>query len=80
MKKTSNYLLAFYLCLVSGFVNAQSLSDVKNITQNTVNQVMQLLQNKKIDATEKNKLIITEVKNLFDFKRMAILSLGKKYW
>jgi phospholipid transport system substrate-binding protein len=80
MKNLFISLLISFTIFLGNFSYADSLTAVKNTTQETVETVMQLLQNKKMDATEKNNAIIKAVKHLFDFEKMAKLSLGKKYW
>ena len=55
-------------------------SEVKKLTQEKIAIVIDVLRNKGIGKEEKKKRIIAAVDPIFDFKRMARLSLGKKHW
>ena len=61
-------------------VVAAEKSEVLKITNERITKVIQLLKNKALDKKERNKRIVEVVNPLFDFKRMARLSLGKKHW
>ena len=80
MKNTCLPLLISFIIFISTAAQANSLDEVKETTQVTVNKVMQLLQDTKLAPKTKNQAIIQAVRDLFDFKHMAKLSLGKKYW
>lgn len=61
-------------------VVADEKSDVLKLTNEKIARVIHLLKNKALDKKERNKQIVDVVKPLFDFRRMARLSLGKKHW
>lgn len=55
-------------------------SEVKKLTQEKIAIVIDVLRDKSIGKEEKKKRIVAAVDPLFDFRRMARLSLGKKHW
>lgn len=59
---------------------ADEASDLKELTRDKINIVISLLRDTKIDKKTRNKKIIETVNPIFDFKKMAKLSLGKKHW
>ena len=61
-------------------VGADEKSEVLRTTKERIDNVIQILKNKEMDKEEKKKRIMAEVDPIFDFTRMARLSLGKKYW
>lgn len=61
-------------------VMADDRKDVKTIVRERIDVVIQLLKRKDISKPERNQKIIDTVVPIFDFKRMAKLSLGKKHW
>ena len=61
-------------------VVADEKSEVLKLTKEKVAMVIQLLKNDELEKKERNRQIVDVVKPLFDFKRMARLSLGKKNW
>lgn len=61
-------------------VVADEKSDVLKLTNEKIAKVIQLLKDKALDKKERNKRIVDLVNPLFDFRRMARLSLGKKHW
>lgn len=59
---------------------ADEKSDVLKITSERIAKVIALLKNTALDKKERNERIVAVVNPLFDFRRMARLSLGKKHW
>ncbi len=55
-------------------------SEVRKLTQEKIAIVIDVLRDKSIGKEEKKKRIVAAVDPLFDFRRMARLSLGKKHW
>lgn len=70
------------LCLL--FCCGQVIADDKNSTQeqlkNRLDAVFAVLQKEELNKSEKNHEINEIVTPMFDFRLMAKLSLGKKYW
>lgn len=84
MKKNWMRLLALGLVFLSATFSRPALADetaeVQKLVQVKITQVIELLRDKKMAKPERNKKIIDVVVPIFDFKTMAQLSLGKKYW
>lgn len=59
---------------------ADEKSDVLKITSERIAKVIALLKNTALDKKERNERIVAVINPLFDFRRMARLSLGKKHW
>jgi len=57
---------------------ATDLQDLKTLVQTKSDQVIQILKDKDLSKNAKYKEINLSVNNLFDYKIMAMLSLGKK--
>lgn len=68
----------------SFFFSQSAIADdrdtVEKLIQSKLDGVISILQRTDISLEEKNKLIDETVSPMFDFKRMAMLTLGKKYW
>lgn len=61
-------------------VGADELSEVRDLTQEKILALTELLKDSALDEETRNAKIIAEIEPIFDFQRMAQLSLGKKYW
>lgn len=59
---------------------ADDTAEIKNLLKGKIDIVVQLLQEKNIDKKKRNEKILETVSPIFDFPRMAKLSLGKKHW
>ncbi|OGH01900.1 MAG: hypothetical protein A2600_09535 [Candidatus Lambdaproteobacteria bacterium RIFOXYD1_FULL_56_27] len=84
MKKTWIGFLTLALVFLLGTFSRPALADdtaaVQKLVQVKITQVIDLLRDKKMAKPERNKRILDVVVPIFDFKTMAQLSLGKKYW
>lgn len=77
--RTLTLLATFSLLFVTpGF--ADQTSDVRKFAKEKIDLVIELLKDEKISKEERNKKIVAVVDPMFDFPRMAKLSLGKKNW
>jgi phospholipid transport system substrate-binding protein len=76
------YLLfmIIFVLLFTGTVLGSESDDVKTLLKSNVDAVVELLQNDNMDKTERNQRILDIITPVFDFKTMAKLTLGKKYW
>jgi len=76
------YLLYSMICLLLFCrpVFADDKSEVKDLLKGKIDAVVLLLQNKDLDKQKRDDQIIAIVTPIFDYKTMAKLSLGKKYW
>lgn len=61
-------------------VMADDRSDVAGLLKGKIDVVISLLRNKEMEKEVRNERIIETVTPIFDFKKMAKLSLGKRYW
>ncbi len=59
---------------------AEDTDEIKNLLKGKIDIVVQLLQEENIDKKKRNEKILETVSPIFDFPRMAKLSLGKKHW
>ena len=75
-------LLNAVICLLlfGQTVHADDRSDVRALLKEKMDAVIVLVRNKDFDKSVSNDKIIETVDPIFDFKLMAKLSLGKKYW
>ncbi len=76
------YLLSILIFVLLSTVPAigSEVGDVKTLLKMNVDAVVELLQDAALDKTKRNQQIIDIITPIFDFKTMAKLSLGKKYW
>lgn len=77
---TISLLLGLPALLIAPRADASEESEVKKLTQEKIKIVIDVLRNKEIGKEEKKKRIMAAVDPIFDFRRMARLSLGKKHW
>lgn len=59
---------------------ADEKTEVSNLLQSKIDQVVLLLQDKVLEKPARNARIIEVVTPLFNYSTMAKLSLGKKHW
>ncbi len=76
---TISLVVALPALLFAPGVMASEESEVKKLTQEKITIVIDVLRNKGLSKEEKKKRIVAAVDPIFDFKRMAWLSLGKKH-
>ena len=75
-------LLIFILILffTSSAPLADEVSDIRAMTKEKVDIVINILKDKSLSKNEKKEGILKTIDGLFDFNLMARLSLGKKHW
>lgn len=71
---------AFSLLILSQMVIADDKIAAKDLLKSKLDLVFEVLQKEDLEQQAKNKEIVEIVTPLFDFARMAKLSLGKKHW
>ena len=78
----TSFSIVSLLILIIGqnFVFADEVSEIREMTKEKVDIVINTLKDVNLSKDEKKELILETVDGLFDFDRMAKLSLGKKYW
>ena len=59
---------------------ADEVSDIRAMTKEKVDIVINILKDKSLSKNEKKEGILKTIDGLFDFNLMARLSLGKKHW
>ena len=59
---------------------ADEVSDIRAMTKEKVDIVINILKDKSLSKNEKKEGILETIDGLFDFSLMARLSLGKKHW
>jgi len=74
------YGLILCLFMLSQPVMADKKSNAEQLIKSKLDMVIKILQNTEIDKSEKRKKINDIVSPMFNFKKMAQLSLGKKHW
>ena len=70
----------FGLILLSQVVTADEKSAAEEFLKSNLDAVFTVLQNKDLSQQARNSEVVEIVTPMFDFKLMAKLSLGKKYW
>ena len=78
MKKLILILLLALLACPPVF--AEATDDVKKLAHEKINRVMELLATANGDKVKRNAASIDAVEPIFDFRKMAVVSLGRKYW
>ena len=71
---------AFSLLIPGQTVIADDKIAAENFLKNNLDRVFEVLQKKELEQQAKNKAVAEIVTPMFDFRLMAKLSLGKKYW
>jgi phospholipid transport system substrate-binding protein len=83
IKKRFHCVLFYFLCSLF-FLNQTAAADDKasavEFLKTNLDSVFTVLQNKDLSQEAKTSKVDEIVTPLFDFRRMAMLSLGKKYW
>ena len=69
-----------FLFLGSNSILADEVREIREMTKEKVDLVINTLKNSSLSKEEKKESILKTIDGLFDFDRMAKLSLGKKYW
>jgi len=78
MKKL--FCAVFFSLMMSQAVMADDKDTAETFIRCRLCAVMSVLQNKDISREEKSSRITEIVRPMFDFSRMAKLTLGKRYW
>lgn len=78
MKKWILMLLGF--TLFASPVLADDLSDVDHFMKEKLSTVMEVLENKSLSKVQRDEAVLEQINKAFDFKKMAKLTLGRKYW
>jgi phospholipid transport system substrate-binding protein len=71
---------AISLLIMAQSVIAGDKFEAEELLKNKLNAVFILLQKKDLDPEAKEKEIVETLTPMFDFKLMAKLTLGRKYW
>lgn len=74
--KTIIFLFTFFLLSIS-VTFAGDLTKVESFVKDRIGITVSYIRDQKLDKTTRNKKIIETLEPIFDFKRMAKLSLGK---
>lgn len=77
-----HYLISTIICalLFATPVSAGDAEEVSALLKAKIDAVMVLLKDNGLDKPQRNEQIIDIITPIFDYKTMAKLSLGKKYW
>ena len=68
------------LCFTSSAPLADEVSEIRAMTKEKVDIVINILKDKSLSKNEKKEGILETIDGLFDFSLMARLSLGKQHW
>ena len=71
---------AFSLLILSQPVIADDKIPAEDFLKSKLDSVFEVLQKENLDQQAKSKAVVEIVTPMFDFRLMAKLSLGKKYW
>ena len=77
MKRAAWCLLFLFMSQV---VAAGDMSDAEKVLKTSVDQAMMVLSDIKLTQEQKQRKVVDIINLFFDFKLMAKLSLGRKYW
>ena len=77
MKRAAWCLLFLFMSQV---VAAGDMSDAEKVLKTSVDQAMMVLSDTKLTQEQKQRKVVDIINLFFDFKLMAKLSLGRKYW
>ena len=77
-----NFLIIsiIFLFLGSNSIFADEVTEIREMTKKKVDLVINTLKDNSLSKEEKKESILKTIDGLFDFDRMAKLSLGKKHW
>jgi phospholipid transport system substrate-binding protein len=73
-------LILTFTAFLTHTLLADAKSDIKSMMVSKIDTITNLLQDKALGKPDRDRQIITTINAIFDFKLMAQLSLGKKYW
>ena len=73
-------IVLLMLCFTSSAPFADEVSEIRAMTKEKVDIVINILKDKSLSKNEKKEGILETIEGLFDFSLMARLSLGKKHW
>lgn len=68
------------ICLVVTVLRADELADVRKKTKDAADALTQIFRQKDLGRTEKLEKVIGIVDPIFDYKSMAMLTLGRTNW
>ncbi|MBS1254504.1 MAG: putative phospholipid-binding protein MlaC [Deltaproteobacteria bacterium] len=82
LKYINGKYMIFLLMLFFSSSNlyADEVSEIRAMTKEKVDVVINILKDNNLSKNEKKEGILTTIDELFDFSLMARLSLGKKHW
>ena len=67
-------------CLFASSAFADDISEVSALMNQKVKSIVVLLQDKSLSKSDRDRQILTIVEPVFDFSKMAKLSLGRRHW
>ena len=73
-------IVLLMLFFTSSALVADEVSEIRAMTKEKVDIVINILKDKSLSKEEKKEGILETIDGLFDFNLMARLSLGKKHW
>ncbi len=73
-------VILLILFFTSSNLFADEVSEIRTMTKEKVDIVINILKDKSLSKDEKKEGILETIDGLFDFNLMARLSLGKKHW
>ncbi len=73
-------VILLILFFTSSNLLADEVSEIRAMTKEKVDIVINILKDKSLSKDEKKEGILETIDGLFDFSLMARLSLGKKHW
>ena len=73
-------IVLLMLFFTSSALVADEVSEIRAMTKEKVDIVINILKDKSLSKNEKKEGILETIEGLFDFSLMARLSLGKKHW
>ena len=77
--KSITWIVVFLLCF-GHTVMADDIANVSKLVKEKTRIVIDVLRNKNLQQKDKDQQIIDALMPVLDFKFMAKISLGKKYW
>ncbi|MEA2100424.1 MAG: ABC transporter substrate-binding protein [Campylobacterota bacterium] len=81
MKKMMKiFLVIFSMLIVTQNLVADEQTDLKKHLLNKIDEVIVIVEDKKLSKTQRNFKITNVARAMFDFELMAKLSLGKRAW
>jgi phospholipid transport system substrate-binding protein len=77
--RTLLYAVFSLLILSQTVIGADKIAP-EEVLKSTLDRVFEVLQKEDLEQQAKNKAVVEIITPMFDFARMAKLSLGKKHW